>query len=117
MRKIPITHDIKLTYTQRPLYDNSINFGLQLNREDLEMPDSDGIEKLIARNKGRDLSACYKRLGHVKSPGRQVDYDRGVPSTPKRNAYRSLPRFMTNNANRNGVNSMSEKALADIGSE
>ena len=117
LRKIPITQDIKLSYTQRPLFDNSINFGLQLDRDELEQPDNDQIEKLMARNKDRDLSACYKRLGHVKSPGRQVDYGKGVQPTPKYKAYRSLPRFMTNNANRNGVNYTSEKSLADVGSE
>ena len=118
LRLIPISRDPKLTYTQRPLYDNSINFGLQLNREEFDIPPNlNGVEKLMNQNKKRDLSACYKRLGHVKSPGKQVDYGKGVPSTPKRAAYRSLPRFMTNNTNRNGVIHASEKSLAEVASE
>jgi len=46
-----------------------------------------------------------------------IDYAKGVPSTPKRKAYRSLPRFMLNNPNRNGVNYTSGKSLADVQSE
>ena len=63
------------------------------------------------------MSASYRSLGHVKTPGRQVNYGKGLPSEPAREAYRSLPRFMANRTDRTGVSFVSEKTLADVASE
>jgi len=47
LKHIPIHKDPKLTYTQRPLFNNSINFGLQLNRDGMELPTGgDDVELL-----------------------------------------------------------------------
>ena len=48
LRKIPIHKDPKLVYTQRPLFTNSINFEMQLDRDELEIPAGDATEKLMA---------------------------------------------------------------------
>ena len=47
LRKIPIHRDPKLVYTQRPLFTNSINFEMQLDRDELEIPAGDAAEKLM----------------------------------------------------------------------
>jgi len=56
-------------------------------------------------------------LGHVISPGKQVNYDRGVPNGPSKKCYNAMPRFMANNSGRNAVNDISAKTLADVSSE
>ena len=65
----------------------------------------------------KDLEASFKRLGHVKSPGRIVDMAKALSNEPKRQIYNSLPRFMANNTYRNAINFSSEKSLADVVSE
>ena len=83
----------------------------------MEEPDNDKVAALLDQNRKLDLSACYQKLGHVKKPGQLVNYDNDYPNQPDREAYKSLPRFMSNNQNRNGAQFVSEKTLADVASE
>ena len=72
---------------------------------------------MLLKARNRDLSASYNSLGHVNSPGKSVDMAKALPVEPRREAYQSLPRFMANNSNRNGVALVSEKSLAETGAE
>jgi len=89
-----------------------------LEREKAAGPIDEGaLAQLLAEDKKQDLSASWNNLGHAKTPGRNVDMKKGLTSDPKREPYQSLPSFMTYLGNRNGAAVVSEKSLADIGSE
>ena len=88
LRKIPISSDPKLTYTQKPLLDASVRFDLQLDREKVVEPvDSDISAQLLAQEKAVDLFASFANLGHVKSPGLIVNMKSGINMEPKRPLY------------------------------
>ena len=69
---------------------------MQLDRDQIEEPEGDELDALLEAH-NRDLESCFKKLGHIASPGKQVNMAKGTKTEPRREAYRSLPRFMANN--------------------
>ena len=59
----------------------------------------------------------YKSLGHVKSLQQIISFDKHLSPEPKNSSYKFLPRCMANVTHRNACNLISEKSLADTGSE
>ena len=65
-----------------------------------------------------DVMKSYEALGHVRKEGQGVlNMKKAVPKSAVREEYNPLPSFMIRQATRNGVEILSEKALAEVEAE